>query len=438
MKRTYWKIGLILLLLVLCVSEGSRTLVRAREIDQLELVTMLSVDVDPDEPELLRVTTLGNESGNERPLMMQTTKQTLTQAVNELRTLPDEELFFGHTEQFLLGEAAAKQDLGQHLDFMARDVSMRLDTDVYVVKGGTAKDLILATTSQNQGTFDYLQNAEDSVMVYPISYPFNAGEILQQLLFSDGCALVAAITMESQPEPDGSGQKEGLENQNKQGSKKDQQQKSGQQGQTEEQSGGSSEKGGEGSASIQIARLDGYAVFRDYSLVDYISAEDAAGVNLVLNRLHNKTVVVKGPNGGTVVLNVTREKLKMKPQFEEGTLQKVVCSVSISADINEVQGVQNIMQPSVLQYVEEQLYLQEVEQVETAIHKAQMLQADYLEIGKQLECAAPIQWKKIKNQWKTLFPSVSFQVEAEVKVDQTYDLNQPIERPVSSEREERP
>jgi spore germination protein KC len=435
MKRTYWKVGLVLLLLVLCFSEGNRTLVRAREIDQLELVTMLSVDVEPSDPDLLRVTTLGNKGGNESPLMMQTAKKTLTQAVSELRVLPDKKLFFGHTEQFLLGEEAAKQDLGQHLDFIGRDVSMRLDTDVYVVKGGTARDLILATTNQNRSTFDYLQNSEDAVRVDPVSYPFNAGEILQQLLMSDGSALVAAVTMETQLEPGEGGQEGGLVSQKEQENKKNQKQGGGQQGQAGEQNGGGSETGGEGSASVQIARLDGYAVFRDYSLVDYISAEDAAGVNLVLNKLNNDTVVMNGPEGGAVVLNVTRGTLKIEPKFEGGVLQSVVCAISISADINEVQGVENIMQVSVLQYVEEQLRAREVEQVENAIHKAQTLQADYLEIGKRLECTAPRQWKKIKDQWKTLFPSVPFQVEAEVKIDQTYDSNQPIERSVSWEKE---
>ena len=432
MKRTYWKIGLILLVLALCISEGSRTLVRAREIDQLELVTSLGIDVSPDEPGLLDVMALGSESGGDRPVTMQTEQQTLAQAVNELRVLPHDKLFFGHTEQLILGEEAAKQDLGQHLDFIARDISMRLDVEIYVAKHGKASDLIQAATDQMQSTFDYLKSAEEDMLILPVSYPFSGWEVLQQLLATDGCALVSAVTMESQKKPVENSQKEQKGNDQSNQEKEKQKQIGGIAGSGQGSAMGAVQD--ENSIFIQVPKLDGYAVFRDYKLVDYITAEDAAGVNLILNKLHDDIVVVDAPGGGTVALAVTRGKTGIRPQFEKGKLQKVICSLSISADINEVRGARQITQPVVVKHLEEQLRMREVERVEKTISKAQQLRAYYLGIGKKIECAAPAQWRKIKDQWKTLFPIVPFQVEAEVKIDQTYDLNCPVERATAAER----
>ncbi len=418
MKRIYWKIGWVLLLLALCVSEGSQTVVRAREINQLELVTALGVDRVNTEDGTLRVIALGNESRDNSPMLVETEQQTMAQAVSQLRVIPEQKLFFGHVGQFILGEEAAKQDLGEQLDFIARDISMRLDTDIYVVKGGTAEDLIRATTSQNRTTFDYLRDAEDDMLILPISYPFNTGEVLQQLLVSDGCALVAAVTIEIQEEPsEGSNQTES--SQGNDGEK------------TQEAQGGTEreveEKEKTNSTPTPVARLDGYAVFRDYHLAGYIDAEDAPGVNLLLDKLRNDYVVVEGPEGGDITLKVTRDKTKLQPEFEGDTLKRIVISVTASADINEVQGVDNATDPSVLQYIKQQLCQKEVALVEKTVAQAQMLKADYLGIGEKIEIAAPAQWKKIQGDWKSLFPTVPFQVEAEVRINQTYDLSIPVE-----------
>lgn len=53
-------------------------------------------------------------------------------------------LYFGHVGQLLLGEELARQGVEPALDYILRDVETRLDTALYLVRGGTAGKAITA------------------------------------------------------------------------------------------------------------------------------------------------------------------------------------------------------------------------------------------------------------------------------------------------------
>ncbi len=63
-------------------------------------------------------------------------------AVQSMQTKLSRQVFRGHRRVILIGEPLARQGIKDVLDTYTRDPDIRLRTDIFVVKGGTAKDFL--------------------------------------------------------------------------------------------------------------------------------------------------------------------------------------------------------------------------------------------------------------------------------------------------------
>ena len=520
MKRIYQKLCIAILLLLLIVSEGRQLMVTSREISDLELVTTLGIDKGEGDPQAVMVTALGSGEGTSSPLFLREEDLTVNQAITKLRASADKHVFFDHVEQIILGEDAVLDQLAEQLDFAARDISLRLNAAIYVVKGSTATSLMEMTQNKNSIIFDYLRTVEQDMEIFPTSYPFTVSDVLQQLLMTDGCALVPALVLDDEstvspdedltantseeyvtedgtgndpedmlnPQRDDEAPSGGkIESQDSQDQKAADSGKAQSGGSSQEAEGGSSSGGekaptGEGSSSsggenaqsgegegqsggenaqssqgegqsggggaqssgdsaqsgggqsaqssgeqsTKTALLDGYAVFKNYKLVDYIGASEARGVNLLFNKLRNDALVVSGPDGGYVGLKVTHGSAKVQPEFEGDVLRRLRIEMQFSADINEIRGEENEINDELLTQLEDALCRREISFVIKAIQKSQELEADFLALGAHVECNAPGKWYQIKDQWQDIFPTLEIVVTAEARVNRTYDIAGPI------------
>ena len=71
-------------------------------------------------------------------------------------------LYFGHVGQLLLGEELARQGVEPALDYILRDVETRLDTALYLVRGGTAGKAITAAGEDGSAADRLEALAEDA------------------------------------------------------------------------------------------------------------------------------------------------------------------------------------------------------------------------------------------------------------------------------------
>lgn len=67
--------------------------------------------------------------------------ENVTAAASNMQTKISRESFAGHRQVIVVGEQLAKQGLKPILDEYSRNPDVRLRTDIFVVKGGTAKEL---------------------------------------------------------------------------------------------------------------------------------------------------------------------------------------------------------------------------------------------------------------------------------------------------------
>ncbi|CAN7189357.1 Ger(x)C family spore germination protein [Paenibacillus sp. LjRoot153] len=63
-------------------------------------------------------------------------------AVQRMQTKLSRQVFRGHRRVIVIGESMARQGIKEVLDTYTRDPNLKLRTDIFVVKGGTAKDFL--------------------------------------------------------------------------------------------------------------------------------------------------------------------------------------------------------------------------------------------------------------------------------------------------------
>ena len=138
MKKTVF-----ILLLAACVvfiaGKGEATIAsNHREVEQLELIRTVGVDVAEDGNVTVTAGT-GSRAAGGAPSFFQSTGSTVATAINDMQRLPlGKEALFAHTAHFILSRSAAETELRDCLDYIQRSPDMRLDTDIFILREGTA------------------------------------------------------------------------------------------------------------------------------------------------------------------------------------------------------------------------------------------------------------------------------------------------------------
>ena len=142
-----------LLLLLLCLTpvlSGCGTLYsQRREVEQLRLMEVLGLDSAPGG---LVLSLCSAPSEEEEPLCFSGAGPSLSQAMEQLRRRSGEELFCGHLQTILVGEAYADRGLEGLLSAVCRSSDLRLDQPVWLVLDGTAREA-LGTGASDSMTF---------------------------------------------------------------------------------------------------------------------------------------------------------------------------------------------------------------------------------------------------------------------------------------------
>ena len=133
------KRGIVSALALSLALTGCSALPYAHEIDQTVLMEVLGVDAGPGEAVAITAASAGRggtgESPGQDPLVLSAQAGTITAACAQMQTCGEQYVFYGDVEQVLVGEAAARRGLENLLGQMARDPNLRLEANLWVVKG---------------------------------------------------------------------------------------------------------------------------------------------------------------------------------------------------------------------------------------------------------------------------------------------------------------
>lgn len=405
----------------------------ARDIETIELIRTLGLDMGESEGETLvtvsgGVQRTGENGQGEKPIVLSQGGGTIYEACNVIQTFSDDYIFYGHVTEWVLGEEAAREGLTNLMDFMERDVEMRLNTQVFLVKGGQAKELLTRSATENTAATDRLSAILVDYRLKSIAYPYTMKEVLSQME-ENGCGLMPAVVMEEKEEADrGGGQSQpsggGQEGQGgEQPPGMEQGQPSGQK---------EKEKGGAKTEEISL-RSVGYGYFKENRLIGFLDEAQSRGANLLLNQVKSGTVEVDMPDGGVAALRIARTHCKWEAQMENGRLTGMTARLEVETDIAEIRGECSPEDPEVLAEMRRELADILREETEGVLKLSQQEEADFLHLNHTAAIARPRYSSVIDKHWDEWFPELTLTVEVEGIIRRSYDISDPMKRAEAGE-----
>lgn len=372
--------ALILPLLLLSGCENAEFLPYAREVEKMALMRTLGVDAAGDGVRVTAssgVQSKGADKGDEPPLVLSQTAGTVSGACLAMQSQGTSDIFFGHVGQLLLGEELAQRGLYEALGYVERDIEMRLDTELYVVKAGTAEKAVSASATNASAPADRLEALEADAGLLAGSMPRSVKDVLSGLA-RDGASFAPAVVLTPRRQGDG--------------------------GQGEEY-------------DLNTA---GYAVFRDGALAGWAEDDAARGVNLLLGRVEADVLELSRPEGA-VALRVVGAKTKVVPVFEGGVLTGLRVRCGVEANVAEAPAGLTLSE-DVLKDLRAGLARAEEARLRRALDLSQTLDADFLGLGRRAGMAAPWRWDALRAAWKSAFPTLDIQLAVSADIQRSYDV----------------
>lgn len=385
----------------------------ARDIETVELIRTMGLDVGGSEGQVLvtvsgGVQRAGDGGQGKKPALLSQEGKTIYEACNVIQTFSDDYIFYGHVSEWVLGEEVARQGLTNLMDFMERDVQMRLNTRVFVVKDGRAGDLLTLSATDTTAATDRLSAIEVGYQFMSVAYPYTVKEVLSQME-ENGCGLVPAVVMEPKEEQGGAEQE-----------KSSQEQPSQQEGQA---------SGGEKISLYSV----GYGYFKDNALIGFLDERQARGANLLLNQAENGTVQVELPDGGVASLRMVKSHCQWEAQVEFGQLTGLTATLEVEADIAEIRGESAPEDPRLMETLRQGLENALREETWEVLKLSQREEADFLHLRRTAAIDRPRYSTDIEEHWEEWFPELTLTVEVEGAVRRSYDISGPMKRTEAGE-----
>jgi len=398
MRKILVGIGLVFWVVSLTGCENG-ILPEGREIDDLQLVQVIGIDKLSDGSDDCMVTVasknldigigkdssggMGGSTGGStsKALVLSARGKTMFDAVRNIQTHSNKTIFWGHSEYYLIGEDAARENIADYIDFFTRDYELRIESKVYVVKGSTAKHLIEEFNHSDFYIADKLESLGNNLKLLSFSKELRVHELIKFLDIHFSSARIPCIHLVTRD--------------------------------TKE------------AKNVTDLECDGYAIVSDLKLVGFIGRDISRGINFITNTVDSSIVTVKDPTGQDVSLEVIDSNTKVIPRFKGDTLESILLKTKVISNLGEIQSQREFSDESTISFMESQASEIIKTEMEKALEEVVKLKSDCLEICDRISLRRPLKWHKIKDEWIQIFPNVKIDIEVDSKILRTYELVEP-------------
>ena len=356
-------------LLPLCLPGCSASLASDRH-DAERLLLIQTMGLDRLDGRLVMSVSSGLGPDEKPALVMSTAAAGIEDAIARLQNYsPENQLFYAHVQYLLLGEQFAGGDLDSVIEWVDRSPTLRMDTDLVIVKG-TARDAVADASEQATDITQRLASLERQARSTGWSV-HTLRQAAASLAEGDGALCLAVQTAPTQEHIF-----------------------------TEEQ---------QSDAVIPA----GYAVLGGGGLVEFLSPEASLGAEMLTGDPTGLLVTIDGCTmellGGSAEMTGSfapdgaPEGLDVRCALRTGVLEKA------SGERPDPEALDAALSETVGAWVSE------------AIERAQSTGCDFLGLRQAMLDAAPDK-TAAQARWKDAFPTLPITVTVDGRVDRSYDL----------------
>ena len=298
----------------------------------------------------------------------------------------EDKIFIGsHIKNVIIGENMAKNNLIRALEFLSKNNEFRLDSKIYIAKESSANEIFSQAIDNGYIVSDRIDNLSLSDRGQREVRSVEVVDIIRLMLSTKKAGVIPCIQLVK------TGEKQ-LSDYIINASEDEQ----------------------------KRVELAGYGVIKDAKLIGYLGTPESMGYDLVRNLISEEGIKLNY-NGDVVGVALTGSSSKMKFEFDEYDLSKVIIEIETTNSILESNSGRNFFAGEIGKLEElENAYIKDV--VETAIDYSQDVNVDFLEIGVNLELKHPYKWRKIKDKWNDIFSTITVEVRVNSNIDEQYGV----------------
>ena len=376
------KIKVLLAIVLVCSLAGcSGTTIYSNHSEAQEIGLIRTIGIDKTDGGVAVTTTTGVGLNMSPPNIYRQEGKTLAEALRNLSSSSiGRQMKFSHNENILVSEDAVCE-LRDCLDYVARVPDMRLVTNIYIVRGGTAEDLIRGAASQKDDVTEMLSTIDHEISGTGEGYVYDCRHLLIDLEYTDCCKILAI---------------EGAEN--------------------EELTEDSSEK---------MVKSAGYAISDGYELLGFVTDRAAVGTSIMTEAMQSRVLTVT-TSDGTATLEVNGYELKYSPEFDGGELKAVNIELDAEAALLQVSDGMDMLSDGARKRAEKALADEILESVSSAISLSCEMEKDFMDIGWEIEKAEPRKFREW-GKWYEEFDTILYNIKVKAGITRSFDVEGSLE-----------
>lgn len=368
MKKALSLLYIIIMLPLLCGCDSF--FLNQREVEHLLVIQTMGIDRDGEDVSLSLASAADRTRG---PVRLSGRGESVTTAIDRIRRHSYEnDLFSAHVSHIVIGEAAAKDGISGIIAYICRSPDIRIDVPMYVVKGGTAAELVLNSGDDSVGASEILNGIQTSLRDHDAFRSITAAEAARSLA-RHGSTLICALEY-----ADGS-------------------------------------KDGEGGG--KTASICGYAVIRNGALCAFLDREESIAAGLLMNETGISDVVVKDHGGKPVTLEIDRGSAVISAVTDDGgTLTGLDIFVRVGATVTETED-----DSAGTDYLTARLESAVSDSISAVLSAEKELGADFLGLGSRIKGLSGDRFRE-PGSLAAALPELTLRVHVSAELAHTNDI----------------
>lgn len=298
------------------------------------------------------------------------------EALKKLQTKLPREAFFGQRRVVFLSDEFAKRGLKRELDSYQRNPDISFRTDIFIVKGITAKEILtipnpLEKSPAVTALKEHRENGGRSDTAYLSFLTAANREGIRPTI----PAIEISQSIEGMP----------AENDN--------------------------------SANPTIVGLAGVSVFdSNLKMLGYLNREENRDFLWVMGLLKKMTISIP-QNEGNASINLTKIQCDIKPKFGKNNQVSFTVNLVGEGTLQESNSGLDMRYSNNLRLLEKEFEKRAKKQVDHTINKVQKeYGVDIFGFGEVIHRKHPIKWKSLKDNWDDTFQNTNISVYAKIKI----------------------
>ena len=307
------------------------------------------------------------------------------EAINNISTRSSREIFLAHSKFIVFGEKMASEGVQEVLDLLLRHRDIRLRNWILVTKGEAKTFLEIQSEIEQLISEELIGLVEQTRPLANKALALDLKNFAAQMATQGRDIAVSKIEFNTPPEPSN-------------------------QVELEKAFGAKPE-----SPVGKVPFLTGSAIFREDKLMGYLGDWETGGLDQVIGEAREGVYPVRVDDGGFLSFVMTRSEKEIKSKVEAGKFSFDV-KVFVEGDIGEHSNPHEISVEHIPDH-EKKVGEAIKNQIEAAIKAAQKdFKADILGFGEVVRRQHNPEWKKVKEDWREIFPEAKVNVTVEAKI----------------------